>query len=162
VTVAIIPWDGRDYSWDTDMDLDVQEGVAIHLTYGLTVMGMFDGLKDADARAWQCQYWLLMKHNGVKVGKIADCSFPLLKFMGVWADAMKAAGATDDEDEPDPTNLPPSSPVPAPLSPVPASPTATIPAAVPVPQFAPSTAYTPSPSLVSAANTSSPSPASAT
>jgi hypothetical protein len=164
---VIIRFEDRDWEYDPGSDMDVQEAVAIHLTYGMTVADWTTGLKQLDARSWQVVYWLMLRRNGV-TRAIKDCSFPLIAFVTAYTDAARAArqGLEDVPDEVDPTNPPlPSRPA-VPPSPGPSSrPDTTPPPPVPPPPVPPppaSTGYSPSPFPGSAASTYSASPGSAT
>lgn len=126
----IINLDDREYTYDEDR-ITLKQGIAIHLAYGFTVSAWLKAMTDADPRAWQCAYWLMLQQNG-EVKPIADCDGPLIEFMSAYADAQQAETAA--EAAPDPTSLPSMSGAPA--SPEPATPPDTT---QPPPAFVPST-----------------------
>lgn len=114
-----LEFEGR--TWEVDFEsIDLKQGIAIHYAYGFTLNDLMNALEQADARALQCLYWLMLQQNGV-IKPIQDCNCKIVDLADAFhvaseaqeaAEKEKAAAAARDA-EPDPT--PPSaSPPPSP------------------------------------------------
>ena len=125
----IIKFEGRDWEYDEDR-ITVQQAVAIHLAYGLTLQDFVNGIGNLDPRSLQCAYWLMLAQNGVKRA-VRDCEFPLVAFIAAYADAQQAAAPEQPQPEVPAVPTIPSPPG-GPPSPAPAIPTVTTPL-LPVP-----------------------------
>ena len=112
-----ITFEGRD--WELDLEaITLKQGVAMHMAYGFTVDGWLTALGDADPRALQVLYWLMLQQDGQHVAvKDADCR--IVDLATAFAEITP-----EDEAEPDPTQPPQLSPPEGPPSPEPATPTA--------------------------------------
>ena len=113
-----ITFEGRE--WDFDLEaITLKQAVAMHLAYGFTIDDWFKALGDADPRALQCLWWLMLQQDG-KVLAIKDADCRIMALAEAFGEAEDAAQA---EAEPDPTSQP--SPKGDPPSSGPATPTAT-------------------------------------
>lgn len=97
-----IDFEGRAWEFSPDV-VDVQQGIAIWLAYGMTLQDWEQGMEHADPRALQCTYWLMLQQNGV-VKPIKDCNFAVGPFSVALLAAQEAEEAeTPPEPEPVPT-----------------------------------------------------------
>lgn len=94
-----LSFEGREWDFDEDA-ITIQQGIAIHLAYGFTISAWLQGMTEADPRAWQCAYWLMLQQNGI-TKPIKDCDGSLVAFMSAYAAAQEPA---EPEPEPDPTS----------------------------------------------------------
>jgi hypothetical protein len=99
-----IDFEGRVWEFDPNV-VDVQQGIAIWLAHGLTLLDWEEGMERADPRALQCTYWLMLAQNGT-VKAIKDCNFAVGPFsvaLQAAQEAEAAANAPAVEPEPVPT-----------------------------------------------------------
>lgn len=99
-----IDFEGQVWEFDPNL-VDVQQGIAIWLAHGLTLLGWEEGMETADPRALQSTYWLMLAQNGV-TKPIKDCNFAVGPFslaLQTAQEAELAANAPEPEPEPVPT-----------------------------------------------------------
>ena len=112
-----IDFEGRVWEFDPDT-VTVQQGIAIWLAHGLTLLDWEEGMERGDPRALQSTYWLMLTQDGA-VKPIKDCDFAVGPFSQALAAAQEAAAAASApavEPEPVPTQpgAPPSPERPSP------------------------------------------------
>lgn len=114
-----ITFEGREWTLDLEA-ITLKQAIAIHLAYGFTLDGWIAACGNADPRAFQCLYWLMLQQDGQEK-PIKDCDCTIVALGAAFADAQ-----ADTEEEPpaDPTSSPGSPPGDQP-SPGPATRTAT-------------------------------------
>src|ERR1700727_1056043 len=105
----------EDRVWEFDPEqIDLQQAIAIQLTYGFTLNDWYEATEKADARALQCLYWLMLQQNGV-IKPIKDCNCKIIALGEAFSAAQEAeeaaakAAKEAEAAKPDPT-LPPSPP----------------------------------------------------
>ena len=118
-----IDFEGRAWEFDPDT-VTVQQGIAIWLAHGLTLLDWEEGMERGDPRALQSTYWLMLAQNGA-VKPIKDCDFAVGPFSQALAAAQEAAAAANAP-VPDPEPVP-TQPGGTAASPEPSSPTDTTP-----------------------------------
>ena len=122
-----IDFEGRVWEFDPDT-VTVQQGIAIWLAHGLTLLDWEEGMERGDPRALQSTYWLMLTQDGA-VKPIKDCDFAVGPFSQALAAAQEAAAqeaaaaASAPAVEPEPVPTQPG----APPSPERPSPTDTTP-----------------------------------
>lgn len=105
-----IHFEDRDWEFDQGA-IDLQQAIAIQLAYGFNLNDWYQGLEDADARALQCLYWLMLQQNGI-VKPIKECNCPIMALAEALTEAQQAEAAAAkaareaEKAEPDPTPLP--------------------------------------------------------
>ena len=84
-----IDFEGRVWEFDPDT-VTVQQGIAIWLAHGLTLLDWEEGMERGDPRALQSTYWLMLTQDGA-VKPIKDCDFAVGPFSQALAAAQEAA-----------------------------------------------------------------------
>jgi hypothetical protein len=131
-----ITFENRDWEFDPEA-ITLKQAVAMHMAYGFTVDGWLSALGEADPRALQCLWWLMLQQDG-KVMPLKDADCKIVDLANAFAEA-EDDGA--QEAEPDPTTSP-SSPLGAAPSPAPSIPPAMTPPLPVPPEGGPGIAYT--------------------
>lgn len=106
----------EDREWQVDLEkIGVQEAIAIHDAYGFTVADLDEQLLALNPRAMQCQYWRMLRQNGVEK-PIKECEFDIGDFFTALHDSRALEDLDDVAAEPDPTlpSLPDGPPSPGP------------------------------------------------
>jgi hypothetical protein len=83
-----IEFEGRTWEFD-EREIDVRQGIVIHMVHGMTIAEFSAGLPELDARSLQSAYWLMLQQNGV-VKPIADCNFKAVAFAEAYGEAYAA------------------------------------------------------------------------
>lgn len=74
----IINFEGNEYEYDFD-EIDVKQATTIFKKYGLTPLGMQQGLTDTNPDALRAVYWTMLAQNG-ETRSIDNLNFKVIKF----------------------------------------------------------------------------------
>ena len=86
-----VEYDGAKYTFDLD-DITVQQAKNIHSAFGLTLMGLEQGLNDGHPDALTAIYWLMMAQSG-QTANIKTLDFKIVKFAQALEKATEAEAA---------------------------------------------------------------------
>lgn len=92
-----VNWDGDVYELDLD-EIDVSQACTIKREWHLTLLGLDNGLNEADPEALLAIYWLMHQQTEGKTLGIRDINFKVVKFASAVQDAAEAA-AKEAEDK---------------------------------------------------------------
>lgn len=87
MTTLIVQWDGSEWQFDDDK-FSLQQAIAIQLAYGFNLESYAAALQQADPRALQCMYWLMLQQAGV-VMPIKEVDADIVELTTAWGDAMQ-------------------------------------------------------------------------
>lgn len=84
-----INYDGREYNFDLE-EIDLTQATIIKDKYGLTLMGLEEGLMNGDPAVLRSLYWVMLAQNG-EPDDIERVNFKIVKF----AKALDKAGTEE-------------------------------------------------------------------
>lgn len=86
-----LTFEGRDWEYDPQR-ITVRQAMAFQAAYGFTLQTYEQAIEDADPRALQCLYWLILDQNDVR-GPLTECDFDITEVFTAISDASEALRA---------------------------------------------------------------------